>query len=188
MVNRPLAIVMALAVVGLLAGPVRSQEPDTPSDEAESVDEPPEDVAPDDSVDEAPAADTEAAADDASTDDAAVAEGPESPGAATDEAPVTNPAPPPEPARTPAPPPEPARTPAPPPETRRPRFSVETTPIGDIARDPQARAVLERILPQMPQYYDQVGNMTISQLTPISQGALDDARLREIQAAFDKLP
>lgn len=89
----------------------------------------------------------------------------------------------------PAPPAEPA-VPAPTlvaPAAGPVRVSVETTPIGDIVRNPAAKAALERALPQMPQFYDQTGTMTLAQLAPMSQGALDDAKLREIQAEFDKL-
>lgn len=67
------------------------------------------------------------------------------------------------------------------------RISVESTPIGDIVRNPTAKAALERAIPNMPQYYDQIGTMTLAQLAPMSQGAIDDAKLREIQAEFDKL-
>ena len=35
--------------------------------------------------------------------------------------------------------------------------------------------------------YDQIATMTLSQVAPMSQGAIDDAKLKEIQAEFDKL-
>jgi len=64
---------------------------------------------------------------------------------------------------------------------------VETTPISDIVKNPAAKAIFERALPQMPQFYDQIGTMTLAQVAPMSQGAIDDAKPREIQAEFDKL-
>ena len=47
--------------------------------------------------------------------------------------------------------------------------------------------VPERALPQIAQFYDQIGTMTLAQVAPMSQGAIDDAKLKEIQAEFDKL-
>ena len=67
------------------------------------------------------------------------------------------------------------------------KISVETTPIGDLIKNEQAKAALEKALPQIPQFYDQIGTMTLAQVAPMSQGALDDAKLKEIQAEFDKL-
>ena len=42
-------------------------------------------------------------------------------------------------------------------------------------------------LRELPQFYDQIATMTLSQVAPMSQGAIDDAKLKEIQAEFDKL-
>ena len=67
------------------------------------------------------------------------------------------------------------------------KISVETTPIGDLIKNPEAKAVLEKALPEIPQYYDQIGTMTLAQVAPMSQGALDDAKLKALQAEFDKL-
>jgi hypothetical protein len=67
------------------------------------------------------------------------------------------------------------------------KMSVETTPIGDIVKNEKAKAVLEKALPQITQFYDQIATMTLSQVAPMSQGAIDDAKLKEIQAEFDKL-
>ena len=67
------------------------------------------------------------------------------------------------------------------------KLSVETTPIGDIVKNEKAKAALEKALPQIPQFYDQIATMTLSQVAPMSQGAIDDAKLKEIQAEFDKL-
>jgi hypothetical protein len=67
------------------------------------------------------------------------------------------------------------------------KLSVETTPIGDIVKNEKAKAVLEKALPPISQFYDQIATMTLSQVAPMSQGAIDDAKLKEIQAEFDKL-
>ena len=67
------------------------------------------------------------------------------------------------------------------------KLSVETTTIGEIVKNEKAKAVLEKALPAITAYYDQVGTMTLAQVAPMSQGAIDDAKLKEIQAEFDKL-
>jgi hypothetical protein len=64
---------------------------------------------------------------------------------------------------------------------------VETTPVGDIIKNEAAKAALEKAVPQIPQFYDQIATMTLSQIAPMSQGALDDAKLKELQAEFDKI-
>ena len=66
-------------------------------------------------------------------------------------------------------------------------FSVEKTPISDIIKNEAAKAVIEKALPPISQFYDQIGAMTLAQVAPMSQGALDDAKLKEIQAEFDTL-
>jgi hypothetical protein len=64
---------------------------------------------------------------------------------------------------------------------------VETTPVGDIIKNEKAKAIIEKALPPISQFYDQIATMTLSQVAPMSQGAIDDAKLKEIQAEFDKL-
>lgn len=66
-------------------------------------------------------------------------------------------------------------------------LSVETTPIGELIKNEQAKAALEKALPEITQYYDQIGGMTLAQVAPMSQGALDDAKLKALQAEFDKI-
>jgi hypothetical protein len=66
-------------------------------------------------------------------------------------------------------------------------LSVESTPISEIIKNEQAKAALEKALPEISQYYDQIATMTLAQVAPMSQGAIDDAKLKEIQAEFDKL-
>ena len=66
-------------------------------------------------------------------------------------------------------------------------LSVESTPISEINKNDKAKAALEKAVPQIPQFYDQIATMTLAQVAPMSQGALDDAKLKELQAEFDKI-
>jgi hypothetical protein len=68
-----------------------------------------------------------------------------------------------------------------------PKVSVETTKISDLIKVPEAKAALEKVLPQIADYYDQIGDMTLAQVAPMSQGALDDAALKGLQVEFDKI-
>jgi len=67
------------------------------------------------------------------------------------------------------------------------KLSVETTTIEQIIAIPAAKAALEKELPQIPAYYDQIKSMTLSQVAPMSQGAIDDAKLKASQADFDAI-
>lgn len=67
------------------------------------------------------------------------------------------------------------------------KLSVEATPIGDIVKNEKAKAALEKAVPAITAYYDQIATMTLAQVAPMSQGALDDAKLKELQAEFDKI-
>ena len=66
-------------------------------------------------------------------------------------------------------------------------ISTETTPISEIIANPEAKALLEKAVPQISGFYDQVGAMTLAQVAPMSQGALDEEKLKALQAEFDKL-
>jgi hypothetical protein len=66
-------------------------------------------------------------------------------------------------------------------------LSVETTPISEIIKNPQAKAALEKALPEIPQYYDQIGSMTLKQVEPMSQGAITDDTLKALQTEFDQI-
>ena len=66
-------------------------------------------------------------------------------------------------------------------------ISVESTPIGDLIKNEAAKAALEKALPEITQFYDQIATMTLAQVAPMSQGALDDAKLKALQAEFDKI-
>ncbi len=66
-------------------------------------------------------------------------------------------------------------------------LSVKTTPIGVLMANPAAKAVLEKETPQIDQYLDQIKDMTLTEVAPMSQGALDDAKLQAIQAELDAI-
>jgi len=66
-------------------------------------------------------------------------------------------------------------------------LSVDKTPISEIIKNEKAKAALEAALPPITQYYDQIGGMTLAQVAPMSQGALDDAKLKDLQAKFDAI-
>jgi hypothetical protein len=67
------------------------------------------------------------------------------------------------------------------------KFSVETTKVSEIAKNPAAKAALEKVLPQIAEYYDQIGEMTLKEVAPMSQGALGDEQLKALQVEFDKI-
>ena len=80
-----------------------------------------------------------------------------------------------------------AQTPAPAADAAAGKISVETTPIGDIIKNEKAKAALEKALPEITQFYDQIATMTLAQVAPMSQGAIDDAKLKSLQADFDSI-
>jgi len=82
-------------------------------------------------------------------------------------------------AQDPAPAPAPAAAAGP--------LSVEKTPIGTLWANPAAKEVLVKQLPELEQYMDQIKDMTLAQVAPMSQGAIDDAKLKAIQAELDKI-
>ena len=65
------------------------------------------------------------------------------------------------------------------------KFSVDKTPIGTIWADPKGKEILLKQLPPLEQYMDQIKDMTLAQVAPMSQGAIDDAKLKAIQADLD---
>ena len=87
-----------------------------------------------------------------------------------------------QPAAAPAAPAAPAAAPA-----AAGKISTATTPISDVIKNPAAKAALEKALPEIVPYYDQIGGMTLQDLAPMTEGALDDAKLKALQAEFDKL-
>ena len=66
-------------------------------------------------------------------------------------------------------------------------LSVDKTTVADIIKNPKAKAALEAALPPISQYYDQIGGMTLAQVAPMSQGALDDAKMKALQVKFDEI-
>ena len=65
-------------------------------------------------------------------------------------------------------------------------MSVEKTTIAALWANPTSKAVLEKDVPGIEQYMDQIKDMTLAQVAPMSQGAIDDAKLKQIQADLDK--
>ena len=66
-------------------------------------------------------------------------------------------------------------------------LSVDKTPIGTLWANPASKAVLLKELPTIEQYMDQIKDMTLAQVAPMSQGAIDDAKLKAIQAQLDAI-
>jgi len=81
---------------------------------------------------------------------------------------------------------QPAAAPAPAAAAAGP-LSVDKTPIGTLWANPASKAVLMKELPTIEQYMDQIKDMTLAQVAPMSQGAIDDAKLKAIQAELDKI-
>ncbi len=65
-------------------------------------------------------------------------------------------------------------------------MSVDKTTIGALMSNEKAKAVLQKDVPGIDQYFDQIKDMTLAQVAPMSQGAIDDAKLKQIQADLDK--
>ena len=68
-------------------------------------------------------------------------------------------------------------------------LSVETTPIETLAANPAAKAVLDKDLPGLTTHeaYEQFKAMTLSQVAPMSQGAITPEALKTVQADLDKI-
>lgn len=67
------------------------------------------------------------------------------------------------------------------------KLSVKTTPIGEIIKNPAAKAVLEKALPEISQYYEMIGSNTLTEIIAMSGGAVTEAQVAAIQVEFDKL-
>ena len=63
--------------------------------------------------------------------------------------------------------------------------SVDKTPIGVLWANPTTQAILKKDLPELEAFVDQLKDMTLADAAPRSQGVLDDAKLKKIQADFD---
>ena len=79
-----------------------------------------------------------------------------------------------------------AQAPAPAPATAGGALTVDKSTIGAIWADEKGKAVLQKDVPGIEQYMDQIKDMTLAQVAPMSQGAIDDAKLKQIQADLDK--
>ncbi len=67
------------------------------------------------------------------------------------------------------------------------KVSVQTTKISEIIKNPAAKATLETAMPPIAQYYDQIADMTLVEVMPMSQGQITEESLKALQAEFDKL-
>ena len=68
-------------------------------------------------------------------------------------------------------------------------LSVESTPIETLVANPAAKAALDKNLPGLTTHeaYDQFKAMTLSQVAPMSQGAITPEGLKAVQADLDKI-
>ncbi len=66
-------------------------------------------------------------------------------------------------------------------------LSVDKTTIGALWANEKSKAVLVKDVPGIDQYLDQIKDMTLAQVAPMSQGAIDDAKLKAIQADLDAI-
>ena len=68
-------------------------------------------------------------------------------------------------------------------------LSVENTPIETIVANPAGKAVLDKDLPGLTSHeaYDQFKGMTLTQVAPMSQGAITPEALKTVQADLDKI-
>jgi hypothetical protein len=67
------------------------------------------------------------------------------------------------------------------------KLNAATTPIDVIVKNPKAKEALEKAFPDLVQYYDQIGSMTLTDLISVSQGMIDEAKIKALQGEFDKL-
>ena len=67
------------------------------------------------------------------------------------------------------------------------KYLVDKTPISVIWADPKGREVLLKELPPIEMYLDSIKDMSLTQVAPQSGGAIDDAKLKAIQADLDAI-
>ena len=67
------------------------------------------------------------------------------------------------------------------------KHPVDKTPVGVIWADPKGKEVLLKQLPPIEMYMDMIKDMTLAQVAPQSGGAIDDAKLKAIQADLDAI-
>ncbi|MFC3097202.1 hypothetical protein [Alteraurantiacibacter palmitatis] len=69
-------------------------------------------------------------------------------------------------------------------------YSVETTPVGTLLDDPEAAAILQRLIPAVyaNEMFQSLGRPnTLRGVQQYEPATLTNAKLAEIQAEFDKL-
>ena len=71
------------------------------------------------------------------------------------------------------------------------RYSVETTLVGKMLDDPEANALLKRMIPTVyaNEMFQSMGrDLTLKAIQQYEPEALSDANLAKLQAELDKLP
>ncbi|MFB0611639.1 hypothetical protein [Aurantiacibacter poecillastricola] len=69
-------------------------------------------------------------------------------------------------------------------------YSVETTKVAVLLDDPEAAAILERLIPTVyanEMFHTMGRSQTLKAIQQFEPDALSDEKLAEIQAAFDEL-
>jgi hypothetical protein len=69
-----------------------------------------------------------------------------------------------------------------PPRTASGKLDFANARIADLVKDPKAKAIMEKYLPELSDHYDQIGHMS---LTEAAQGALDEPLIRKMKAEYD---
>ena len=68
-----------------------------------------------------------------------------------------------------------------------PKFSTATSTINDMLANPEAKAVLEKHMPQIVGAASQIGGQTLKGLQAMAQGQLPDSILVAIDADLAKI-
>lgn len=71
------------------------------------------------------------------------------------------------------------------------RYSVETTLVGKMLDDPEANALLKRLIPTVygnEMFHSMGRDQTLRAIQQFEPEALNDEALKKIQAELDKLP
>lgn len=71
--------------------------------------------------------------------------------------------------------------------TQAPKFSTASTTINDMLANPEAKAVLEKHMPQVVQAAPQIGGQTLKQLQGMAPDRLTDKLLADIDADLAKI-
>jgi para-nitrobenzyl esterase len=66
-------------------------------------------------------------------------------------------------------------------------LSVDKTPIGKLMENPQAKAVVLKEIPAIENYLGMISGQTLSQVATMSNGAIDDAKLKSIQDQLSQI-